>query len=199
MNQTEPTNDDSTDDPRAEQTAAAPGAPDDDRLRLSALEAELGKVRDQLLRALADSENTRKRALREREDAGKYAVSAFARDLLDFSDNFRRALDAIPPELRDADDRIASLITGIESMRQELGNVFEKHGIKKIEPLHEPFNPNFHEVIFEAPGTGKPPGTIIQLIEPGYVIRDRLLRPARVGVAKDDGHKGEGHKIDTQA
>lgn len=152
---------------------------------IAALQAEVAQAKDQTLRALADAENTRKRALKEREDAGKYAISAFARDLLEFSGNFDRALAAIPADLR-SDERIAAVITGIDAMAKDLFSTFEKHGIQKIHPMDEPFNPNYHEAIFEAPGTGKPAGTIIQVIEPGYIIKDRLLRPARVGIAKAD-------------
>lgn len=166
---------------------------------IAALQDELATAKDQALRAMADAENTRKRALRERDDAGKYAISAFARDLLDFSDNFQRALAAIPAEAR-ADDRIAAVLEGIGAMEKVLFATFEKHGIQKIAPLDEMFDPNFHEAMFEAPGTGKAAGTIIQVIEPGYIIKDRLLRPARVGVAKGDAApSGEIHHIDTQA
>jgi molecular chaperone GrpE len=170
-----------------------------DAARAEALEAELARLKDHLLRALADAENTRKRAQRDREDAGKYAITAFARDLLDFGDNFHRALAAIPQDIR-ADQRIAGVMAGIESMEKELARAFEKHGITKIMPLDQPFDANFHEVMFEAPVPGKPAGIIIEVIEPGYVIRDRLLRPARVGVAKGEpsGHAGP-HRIDTEA
>ena len=165
---------------------------------IAALQAEVAQAKDQTLRALADAENTRKRALKEREDAGKYAISAFARDLLEFSGNFDRALAAIPPELR-SDERISAVIIGIDAMAKDLFSTFEKHGIQKINPIDEPFNPNFHEAIFEAPGTGKAAGTVIQVIEPGYIIKDRLLRPARVGIAKGDMAGGPGGHVDTSA
>ena len=119
--------------------------------------------------------------------------------MLDFSDNFQRALAAIPADLKTMEPRIESVVVGVEAMAKELLNTFEKHGIKKIEPLDQPFDANFHEVMFEAPNTGKPAGTIIQVIDAGYVIKDRLLRPARVGVAKDDGSSVPGSRIDTQA
>lgn len=164
------------------------------------LQSELDKARDQTLRALAEVENTRRRAVKEREDAAKYAVTAFARDLLDFSDNFQRAIDAIPEEMKaEGDDRIRNLIAGVAAMEQQMLRTFEKHGIKKIMPANEMFDPNFHEVIFEAPGTGKPAGTVIQIAEPGYTLHGRLLRPARVGVAKDEGTGGAGRKINTEA
>lgn len=165
--------------------------------KISALEEALAITKDQLLRTVADMDNLRKRSVREREDAGKYAVSSFARDLLDVADTFQRALQAIPEDLRQ-DGRINSLIQGIEATERSLLSCFEKNGIRKIEPMDVPFDPNFHEVMFEAPVPNKASGIIIQLIEPGYVIHDRLLRPARVGVAKSDD-SGAGHKIDTQA
>lgn len=160
----------------------------------SSLQDDLDKAKDQLLRALAETENVRRRAIKERDDAGKYAVSNFARDLLDFADNFHRAMDAVPADLR-ADDRVAGVMTGLEAMEQQMMRVFEKHGIKKVMPADEMFDPHFHEVMFEAPGTGKPGGTIIQVIEPGFTIAGRLLRPARVGVAKAEG----GARVDTSA
>lgn len=167
---------------------------------LEALQAELNTARDQTLRALAEAENSRKRAAREREDASKYAISNFARDLLGVSDNLRRALEAVPVDLL-SDERVKALLDGIDATERELLKAFEKSGIRKIEPVGETFNPNFHEVIFEAPGTGQPAGMIVQVIEAGYVLNDRLLRPARVGVAKNEtpgGMPGD-HIIDTKA
>lgn len=166
------------------------------RAELERVKAEAAQNKDRMLRALADAENTRRRALKERDDAGKYAVTSFARDLLDFSDNFHRALAAIAPELHD-DDRIASVIAGLEAMDANLLKSFEKHGIRKIEPLDEPFNPNFHEVMFEAPIPGKPGGIVIQVVEAGYVIADRLLRAAKVGISK--GGLGSDHHVDQSA
>jgi molecular chaperone GrpE len=166
--------------------------------KVAELESALASANDTLLRTVADMENLRKRSAREREDASKYAVSGFARDLLDVADTFRRALGAIPADLRE-DTRILPLIEGIEATERALLASFERNGIKKIEPLDEPFNPNFHEVMFEAPVPGKSGGTIIQLIEPGYLLQDRLLRPARVGVAKADPGSEPSHALDTQA
>lgn len=184
------------------ETETAPAAGTENALlaRIVELEQELGRTRDQMLRALADAENTRKRALKEREDAGRYAVSSFARDMLETADNFRRAIESIPEEARKADERISGLISGIEATERVLLRNFEKHGIRKIEPMNVPFDPNFHEVMFEAPVPGKPAGTIIQLVEPGYVLHDRLLRAAKVGVAKGDAAaSGDTHRIDETA
>ena len=169
-------------------------------LQISELQQQLAAVKDQGLRALAEADNTRKRAVKDREDATKYAITNFARDLLDYTDNFKRAIDAIPEDLKTSgDDRITSLLTGLEAMQRQLLQTLDKNGVKKIEPRDELFNPHFHEVMFEVPGTGKPAGTIIQLFDAGYILHDRLLRPARVGVAKDDGTNGNSHKLDTQA
>jgi molecular chaperone GrpE len=166
--------------------------------KVKTLEAAVAQNNDQLLRTVAEMENLRKRFQREREDATKFAISGFAKDLLDVADTFRRALDAIPADLRD-DEKIKPLVEGIEATERNLLKSFEKNGIKKIEPLDEPFNPNFHEVMFEGPAAGKAAGTIIQVIEVGYVLNDRLLRAAKVGVAKGDGAEGPVHHVDTQA
>lgn len=163
--------------------------------RVIALETELADAKDKMMRALAEAENARRRAVKDREDAGKYAVTSFARDLLDFSDNFHRALSAIPSELH-TDDRVAGIISGLEAMDANLLKTFERHGIKKIEPLDEQFNPNYHEVMFEAPVPGKPTGVVIQVVEAGYVIADRLLRAAKVGISKGDG---SSHQVDQSA
>lgn len=165
-------------------------------VRIAALEKEVMETKEKMMRALADAENTRRRSIKDRDDAGKYAVSSFAKDLLDFSDNFHRALSAIPPELHD-DPRIGAIITGLESMDSNLLKTFDRHGIKKIEPLDETFNPNFHEVMFEAPTPGKPAGIVIQVIEAGYVLNDRLLRAAKVGISK--GGMGTDHQVDKSA
>jgi molecular chaperone GrpE len=169
---------------------------DNGAAKIAALEDELRNAKDQILRALAETENTRKRGLKDRDDARKYAVTDFARDLLDFSDNFSRALASIPAEAA-GDERIKGVMDGLRAMEGSLLATLDKHGIKKITPLGEPFNPNFHEVMFEAPGSGKPPGTIVQVVDSGYVLHDRLLRPARVGIARDEGRNSG--QVDTKA
>ena len=183
---------------KSDQAEEANAALIDLTAKLTSMEAALAQSNDQLLRTVAEMDNLRKRSVREREDASKYAVTSFAKDLLDVADTFTRALQAIPADLRE-DARINSLIQGIEATERSLLSSFEKSGIKKIEPLDEMFNPHFHEVMFEAAVPGKPAGVIIQVIEPGYVISDRLLRPARVGVAKATPAEGSTHVIDTQA
>jgi molecular chaperone GrpE len=168
-----------------------------------ALKIELEQAKDQMMRALADAENTRRRAVKEREDAGKYAVTSFAKDMIDVADNLRRALESVPVDLMESEPRLKNLIGGIEATERTLLKSFEKQGIRKIQPLEEIFNPNYHEVMFEASVPGKPAGTIMQVLEAGYLLHDRLIRPARVGVVKDDGQgSGPAHpggKIDTSA
>lgn len=170
------------------------------------LKVELAETKDQLMRALADAENTRRRAIRERQDAGKFAAAGFARDMLDIADNLRRALDSMPEELIAEQPQVKNLHEGIEGTEKLLLSTFEKNGIKRLDPAGEIFDPNFHEVMFEAPMPDKPAGTVMQVLEVGYTLNDRLLRPARVGVVKDDGQvegdtpAGEaGSNIDTEA
>jgi len=160
--------------------------------RIATLESAVADARDKMIRAVAEAENTKKRALKEQEDRAKYAISAFARDLLDFSNNFNRALESIPMELR-GDAKIAGIVDGLMAMDRELLKTFDKHGIRKIDPLDEPFNPNFHEVMFEAPVAGKPGGIVIQVVEAGYILHDRLLKAAKVGVSKSDP---SNHQVD---
>ena len=159
--------------------------------RLTELEVELAEQKDRLLRALAETENVRRRAQREREDASKYAVTGFAKDLLSAADNLRRALDSLP-EAEVKDERTRSLLAGVAATERELLSVFERHGIRRIDPKGEPFDHNFHQAIFEAERTDQPSGTIVEVLQPGYVLHDRLLRPAMVGVAKGGGPKPAG-------
>ena len=151
--------------------------------RIAELEAELAEGQDKLLRALAETENVRRRTQRERQDAEKYAVSGFARELLSVGDNLRRALDSLP-ESEAKDDRVKNLLAGVAATERELLAVFERHGLKRIDPMGERFDHNFHQAVFEAENTGRPTGTVVEVLQPGYVLHDRLLRPAMVGVAK---------------
>lgn len=171
--------------PAAEGTASASPA--------DGLDAKLAEANDKMLRALAEVENIRRRAERDRQDISKFAVSSFARDLLSVADNMHRALQAITPEQRETNEALKNIYIGVEATERELMRLFEKNGIKKQEPLDQKFDPNLHEVMFEAEVPGKAPGTVIQIIEPGYTIHERLLRPARVGVAKGDGSATSGH------
>ena len=152
---------------------------------IDALRAENAELKDRVLRTLADMENLRKRAERERAEATLYAATNFARDLLNVADNFSRALAALSPEQRAAADEVCSnLIAGLEVTERELINVFERHGIKRIEALGQKFDPNMHQAMFEVPTAAEPPGPIMQVMQDGYAIGNRCLRPALVGVAK---------------
>lgn len=152
--------------------------------RIQQLEADISDLRDRSLRALADAENTRRRSERELADARKYASSGFAKDLLNVSDNLGRALESVPEELRERDEHLKTLIVGVEMVEKDLLTAFERQGITKIEPLGEKFDHTYHQAMFEVPDSPEPAGTIVQLLQPGYVMHDRLLRPAMVAVAK---------------
>lgn len=158
--------------------------------------AEIADLKDRLLRAVAETENLRRRAEREKADAANYAMTAFARDLLSVGDNLRRALESIPAET-DLGDNAKTLVEGIEMTERELSNMLERHNIKKIDPLGEKFSYDLHQALFEVPDTGKEDGTIIQVMQVGFVIKDRLLRPAMVGVAKG-GKPAPTDHIDTK-
>lgn len=192
-----------TDDTETNQTRAAEApadtpaeAPIDAALagaRMVELEAEHAKLKDQLLRALAEQENLRKRAEREREDAAKYGAAQIAKDLLSVADNLRRALESGADAASDEARR--NLIAGVEATERELIAAFERRGIRRLDPSGEPFDPNFHQAMFEVETAEHPAGTVMQVLQPGYVIHDRLLRPALVGVAKTPGQG----RVDTKA
>lgn len=174
-------------------------APASGDARIAELEAKLADSNDRALRAIAEADNTRKRLEKERQDTAKYAISGFARDLLAVADNMRRALQAITPEQQEKNAELKNIYVGVEMTERVLLQLFEKHGIKKIEPQGQVFDPNLHEVIFESEVPGHKAGTIIQVVEAGYTIHDRLLRPARVGVAKGDAGLEGGAHLDTSA
>lgn len=163
---------------------------------IQVLEAEVADLKDRLLRTLADLDNVRKRADREREQTRKFGISNFAKDLVGAADNLRRALDSVPDEIDDADPAFKNVVVGIELTEKELLAAFEKHGIRKIDPLGEPFDYNFHQAMFEMEDSGKEAGTVVQVMQAGYAIEDRLLRPAMVGVAKA---AAQPEHIDTSA
>jgi len=164
----------------------------------AALESEIGALKDRLLRAVAETENVRRRAERERSEALQYAAARFAKDILSVGDNLRRALTALEGvDKATLPDGIQNLLTGVELTERELLSTFARHGIKPFDPTGQKFDPHQHEVMFEIPGTDQPNGTILQVIETGYMIGDRLLRPARVGIAK--GEAKPGYKAQTDA
>jgi len=151
---------------------------------LAASQAEAAALKDQLLRALAETENVRRRAQRDREEAGKYAITAFARELVGVADNLQRAIAAIPPEALANDEALKNLAAGVELTERQLLTAFESFQLRKIEPLGEKFDSNLHQAMFELPAQGQPTGTVLQVLQPGYVLHDRLVRPAMVAVAK---------------
>jgi len=179
----------------AEADAASASAPEE---RIAALEKELAESQDRLLRALAETENTRRRAQRERVDAERYGFAKFAGDLLSVADNLRRALDSLP-ESEAKDDRTRSLLAGVAATERELLAAFERHGLKRVDPKGERFDHNFHQAVFEIEGSGQPAGTVVEVLQPGYVVHDRLLRPAMVGVAKGGAPAAEADGTDDGA
>tara|TARA_Y100000994_G_C15639843_1_gene420789 strand:- start:37 stop:711 length:675 start_codon:yes stop_codon:yes gene_type:complete len=161
------------------------------------VEEQAAEMKDRLLRALADVENTRRRAARDVEDARKYASSGFARDLLNVSDNLRRGLEAVSDDVQEGDETIKNLVEGIEMVERELLSAFERHGIKKVDPLGEVFDHNFHQAMYEKPDTEFANGTVAEVLQPGYVMHDRLLRPAMVAVAKGDSAAAPSDDLNT--
>ncbi|MCK1758516.1 nucleotide exchange factor GrpE [Bradyrhizobium sp. 137] len=149
------------------------------------LQKEAAEARDRMLRTLAEMENLRKRTSKEVADARLYGITGFARDVLDIADNLQRALDAVPAEARAAaDPGLISLIEGVELTERSLLNALEKHGVKKFDPQGQKFDPNFQQAMFEVPDASVPSGTVVQVVQAGYTIGERVLRPALVGVAK---------------
>ena len=165
---------------------------------LDELEAKISELKDQLLRTVADSENLRKRLEREKEQTRKFGISNFAKDLLTVADNLGRALDAAPTKEDVEDQAIENLVLGIQMTEQELQKAFENNNIRKIDPLGEKFDYNFHQAMFEVEETDKEPGIVVQVLQPGYAIDDRILRPAMVGVAAAKGGK-KNVAVDTKA
>jgi len=151
----------------------------------TALEREHAEMKDRLLRTLAEMENLRKRTEREVTDSRLYGIASFARDVLGVADNMRRALDAVAPELRaSAEAGMKALIEGVELTERELLKALEKNGVRQFTPQGEKFDPNVHQAMFEVPDPSVPAGSIVQVVQPGYMIGERVLRPALVGVSK---------------
>ncbi len=149
------------------------------------LEDEVASLKDKFLRAFAEAENVRRRAEKEIADAKVYGVSSFARDMLNVADDLARALAAVDDKTKDtAEGSLKALIEGIELTERGLMRALEKHGIKKIEPRGERFDPNLHQAMFEVPDPSVPSGTVVQVVQAGYLIGERMLRPAMVGVAR---------------
>lgn len=178
---TEESKTEATEDLRQETAEGAPEVAEHDRV--AELEAQLAEAQSANLYARAEAQNLLRRAQKEAEDARAYAATGFARDILSVADNLARALSAIPEELRE-DEKLKGLVTGLEATGRELDSVFARHGVSKVSALGEVLDPNRHQAMMEVPSADAAPGTIVQEIQSGYMIKDRLLRPALVGVAK---------------
>lgn len=202
-----------TDDREQAEATEATEAPEGDAPTeeepLASLQAELSETKDRMLRAMADVENIRRRATRDTDEARKYAVTGFARELLEVADNLGRALQSVPDEAKD-NEQVKPLIEGIELTQKSLAACFERQKITKVDPaVGDRFDHNKHQAMFETESADHPPGSIIQVMQIGYVIADRLLRPALVGVSKkpavvqepanDAGDSDRGHAVDTRA
>lgn len=188
------------DDPAAkDETATAQGgAANDEGMPseedvLTRLAAENEELKDRALRLAAEMENLRRRTARDVTEARSYAISNFARDMLSVSDNLRRALEAVPEEMRESGDPgIQALVDGVEMTERDMLSALERHGVKKIDPTGEKFDPHYHQAMFEVADAQAPAGTVVQVVQTGYVIGERVLRPAMVGVAKASGTRAPG-------
>ena len=179
--QTARAEDDAAGPQRTDAPATAPAQPTPS----TALEREHAEMKDRLLRTLAEMENLRKRTEREVADSRLYGISSFARDVLGVADNMRRALEAVAPELRaSAQSGAKALVDGVELTERELLKALEKNGIRQFTPQREKFDPNLHQAMFEVPDTTVPAGSVVQVVQPGYMIGERVLRPALVAVSK---------------
>lgn len=172
---------------KAGEVPAEAPAPD----RTAELEAQVADLTDKFQRSVAELENYRRRAEKEREDVAKYAISNFVRDILTVADNLGLALASISAEVRGEDQHIDKLAAGVELTERELMAAFERHGITKVDPMGESFNHDLHQAMFEIEDAGKPAGTIVEVMQAGYVLKDRLLRPAMVGVTKGGAARTE--------
>ena len=153
---------------------------------VEALEEQVSELKDQLLRSVAELDNYRKRAEREKEQLRKFGIANFAKDLLSAADNLRRAVESGPSDLEGADESVKNLIVGVQMTEKELLNAFEKNGVRKIDPIGEKFDYNFHQAMFEVETDKEEPGLVMQVLQPGYAIEDRVLRAAMVGVSKSN-------------
>jgi molecular chaperone GrpE len=161
--------------------------------QIAALASAVDELRDKFLRAVAESDNIRKRAEREVAEARAYGIANFARDTIGVADNLARALDAIAPEARaNADETLKALLDGVDLTRRELRNTLKKHGVRELDPKGEKFDPHFHQAMYEVPDPESAPGTVVQVMQTGYAIGERVLRPALVAVAKGGAKASAG-------
>lgn len=167
-----------------QESAATTASPGELEAKLGELEAQIAQLKEERLRALAEVENVRRRAARDRQDASQYAISNFARDMLSVADNLQRALGSADTAARATDPALDALLSGVEMTERELLTVLERYGVKAIESDGMPFDPHVHEAMFEIPNEAVPHGTVVQVLQQGYLLHDRTLRPARVGISR---------------
>jgi molecular chaperone GrpE len=178
--------------------------------RIEGLETEIERLKElhnKAVRAAAEYDNAAKRAQRELQDARKYGITGLSRDLLGVVDNLRRALSAVPEDALQDNEQLKTLVTGVQMIERELQGIFEKHHIAVVDPMGDPFDPHLHEAMFEMPAPDQPEGSVAQVVQVGYCLHDRLLRPARVGIAKGGPKQANdpedadapGSRVDTEA
>ncbi|BAQ15916.1 nucleotide exchange factor GrpE [Methyloceanibacter caenitepidi] len=182
----------------APETSADTDAGTDVAGDLDALLTENADMRDKLLRTMADMENLRRRTEREKEDTSRYAISNFARDVLTIGDNLRRVIEHVPAEAAEKDPALKSFLEGVELTERELLKMMEKHGVTRLEPLGQRFDPNEQQAMYEVPTTDVPEGTVVQVMQAGFTIGDRVLRPALVAVSKGGPKPAPTPKGDAQ-
>ncbi len=181
----------------APEPAEAPPEPDEPAEPPPDPADEIAALNDKLLRVLADGENQRRRAQKEREDTSKYAIAGFARDMLAVADNLSRALASLPEAAAESDESFSGFIDGVQLTWRELASILERHGIKTVEPMGQKFDHELHQAMFEIPTADAAPGTVVQVLEIGYVLNDRLLRAAKVAVARAQPEPDETERVDT--
>lgn len=188
-----------TDMPEQPAEAAAVASEMAKEAELARLTDEINKLKAEILYAKAETENVRRRLEQQAEDRGKYAVANFAKDMLTVADNLRRALDASPPSAREGNDIANTLTIGVEMTERELLAALERYGIRQVPAMGEKFDPNLHQAMMEMEDTTQPEGTVVMVMQQGYQIHDRLLRPALVGVSKGGPKAPPGEQVDTSA
>ncbi len=181
-------------EPAAETQADEAGGPSTKDPDVATLEAQIAELTDRLLRAHAEMDNLRKRTERDKEDMAKYAITKFARDVLSVGDNLQRATEAVPAGASEEDPALKALVEGVSMTEREFLNVLERHGVKRLDPSGEPFNPHQHQAMTEVENREVAPGTVVQVYQPGYMLEDRVLRPAMVVVAKGGVKPGKDDK-----
>lgn len=184
---------------RGEPQAAPDPAAEAHRLaaEVDTLQGQIADLTDRLLRAHAEMDNIRKRAEREREETAKYAISKFARDVVTVADNFERALQAVPADAVEQDVALKSLVEGVSMTEREFLNVLDRNGVRRVNPKGEAFNPHQHQAMMEMHNAEVAPGTILEVFQCGYMIEDRVLRPAMVVVAKGGPKPGKAEGAET--